>query len=74
MAGARLLHGPADRLERLPAALGQDRSKPEFTRHPARHLRAGPQATVGRGLTQAILELVQQLGPQDGGARSIPAS
>src|SRR4051794_18709756 len=74
MAGAGLLHRPADRLERLPATLGQDRSKPEFTRHPGRHLRAGPQATVRGWLTQTSLELLQQVGPQDGGARSVPAS
>src|SRR4051794_23277798 len=74
MAGAGLLHRPADRLERLPAALGQHRSKPEFTRHPTRYLRAGPQAAVRRWLTQTSLELLQQVGPQDGGARSVPAS
>ena len=72
MARARLLHRPVDRLQGLPAALGQNRSKPEFARHPGRHFAAGPQAPVGRRLTQAILELVQQVGPQNGGARSIP--
>jgi hypothetical protein len=74
MAGAGLLHGPADRLERLPTALGQDRSAPAFARHPGRHLRAGPQATIRRGLTQTILELLQQVGPQNGGACPVPAS
>ena len=74
MAGARLLHGPADRLERLPTALGQDRSTPEFARHPGRHLRAGPQAAVRGWLTQTSLELLQQVGPQNGGACPVPAS
>ena len=74
MAGAGLLHGPADRLERLPTALGQDRSTPAFARHPGRHLRARPQATIGRRLTETILELVQQVGPQNGGACPVPAS
>src|SRR3954463_15166347 len=74
MAGAGLLHGPADRLERLPTALGQDRSEPEFARHPGRHLRAGPQATIGRRLKQTSLELLQQVGPQNGGAGAVPAS
>ena len=74
MAGAGLLHRPTDRLQGLPATLRQDRSEPEFTRHPARYLRAGPQPTIGRRLTQTILELVQQIRPQDGGARSVPAS
>jgi hypothetical protein len=54
--------------------LGQDRSQPAFARHPGRHLGAGPQAPIERGLTQASLELLQQVGPQNGGARSIPAS
>src|SRR3954469_4991375 len=67
VAGAGLLHGPADRLQGLPAALGQDRSEPEFARHPGRHFAAGPQASIGRRLTETILELVQQGGPQDGG-------
>src|SRR3954469_24578060 len=40
MARARLLHRPVDRLERLPAALRQDRSEPEFARHPGRHFPA----------------------------------
>src|SRR3954470_25017235 len=74
MAGAGLLHRPIDRLERLPAALGQDRSKPEFARHPGRYLRAGPQAAVRGWLKQTSLELLQQVGPQDRGARSVPAS
>src|SRR5436853_305186 len=34
MTGARLLHRPIDRFERLPAALGQHRSAPAFARHP----------------------------------------
>src|SRR3954463_11457485 len=74
MAGARLLDRRADRLQGLPAALGQNRGEPEFARHPMRHLRAGPQATIRRRLTQTILELLQQVEPQDGGARSVPAS
>src|SRR3954454_24266958 len=48
MAGTRLLHRPIDRLQGLPAALGQDRSEPEFARHPGRHFAAGPQAAIGR--------------------------
>jgi len=48
MAGARLLHRPLDRLQRLPAALRQDGSQPEFARHPDRHLAAGPQTAIGR--------------------------
>src|SRR3954469_16555515 len=74
MAGAGLLHRPIDRFERLPAALGQDRSKPEFARHPGRHLRAGPQAAVRGWLKQTSLELLQQVGPQNGGACPVPAS
>src|SRR4051812_18931211 len=74
MAGAGLLHRPIDRLERLPATLGQDRSKPEFARHPGRHLRAGPQAAVRGWLKQTSLELLQQVGPQNGGACPVPAS
>src|SRR3954465_8296519 len=73
MARARLLHRPVDRLERLPAALRQDGSEPEFTRHPARYLRAGPQATIRRRLKQTSLELVQQVRPQDRGAGAVPA-
>src|SRR3954464_4564192 len=73
--GARggFLPRPADRLERLPTALGQDRREPEFARHPGRHLRAGPQAAVRGWLKQTILELVQQVGPQNGGAGAVPA-
>src|SRR3954462_15513259 len=74
MVGAGLLHRPIDRFERLPAALGQDRSKPEFARHPGRHLRARPQATVRGWLKQTSLELLQQVGPQNGGACPVPAS
>src|SRR5215204_9563 len=74
MAGAGLLHRPIDRFERLPATLGQDRSKPEFARHPGRHLRAGPQAAVRGWLTQTSLELLQQVRSQDGGACPVPAS
>src|SRR4051812_30891402 len=73
MAGAGLLHRPADRLQGLPAALGQDRSEPEFARHPGRHFRARPQSAVRGWLKQTSLELLQQVGLQDGGARSIPA-
>src|SRR3954468_12283374 len=73
MAGAGLLHRPADRLQGLPAALGQDRSKPEFARHPGRHFPARPQSAVRRWVQQTNLELLQQVGLQDGGARSIPA-
>ncbi len=73
MARPRLLYGPAHRLERLPAALGQDRSEPEFACHPSRHFGACPQSAVRRWLTQTSLELVQQVRPQDRGARSIPA-
>src|SRR4051794_22417970 len=72
--GAGLLHRPVDRLERLPATLGQHRSKPEFARHPGRHLRARPQAAVRGWLKQTSLELVQQVGPQNGGACPVPAS
>src|SRR3954464_1556171 len=72
-AGARFLPRPADRLQGLPAALRQDGSEPEFTRHPARYLRAGPQATIRRRLKQTSLELVQQVRPQDRGAGAVPA-
>src|SRR3954466_6789136 len=74
MAGAGLLHRPIDRLERLPATLGQHRSKPELARHPRRHLRAGPQAAVRGWLKQTSLELLQQGGPQDRGTGAVPAS
>src|SRR4051794_14284581 len=73
MARTRLLHRPADRLQGLPAALRQDGSEPEFARHPARYLRAGPQATIGRRLKQTSLELLQQVRPQDRGAGAVPA-
>src|SRR3954469_19621340 len=73
MARARLLHRPADRLQGLPAALGEDRSKPEFPRHPGRHLRARPQPTIRRRLTNTRLELVQQVRPQDRGAGAVAA-
>src|SRR4051812_599601 len=73
VARAGLLHRPADRLERLPAALRQDLREPEFARHPERYLRAGPQATIRRWLKQTSLELLQQVGPQDGGAGAVPA-
>src|SRR3954462_11449607 len=56
-----------------PSRVGVRPQRPEFTRHPARYLRAGPQATIRRRLTQTILELVQQIGPQDGGAGAVPA-
>jgi hypothetical protein len=71
--GRGLLHRPADRLQGLPAALRQDGSEPEFTRHPARYLRAGPQATIRRRLKQTSLELLQQVRPQDRGAGAVPA-
>ena len=74
MARARLLHRPVDCLERLPAALGQDLSEPEFARHPTRHLRARPQPTIRRRLKQTSLELLQQVRLQNGGARSVPAT
>src|SRR4051794_29070648 len=74
VARPRLLHRPANRLERLPAALGQDLREPEFARHPTRHLRARPRPTIGRWLTQASLKLVQQVRLQNGGARSVPAT
>src|SRR3954471_19196482 len=64
MARARLLHRPVDRLERLPAALRQDRSEPEFARHPGRHFPAGPQAAVGRWLGQARAQALQKLRAQ----------
>src|SRR4051812_6478290 len=62
------------RLQGLPAALRQDGSEPEFTCHPARYLRAGPQATIRRRLTQTSLELLQQVRPQDRGAGAVPAA
>ena len=64
MAGARLLHRPIDRLQRLPAALGQDRSEPEFARHPGRHLGAGPQAAVGRRRRKPLGQPRQKLRAQ----------
>src|SRR5215203_5411784 len=60
----RLLHRPVDRLERLPAALGQDLRQPEFARHPGRHFAAGPQAAVGRWLGQARAQALQKPGPE----------
>src|SRR3954467_817653 len=74
VAGGGLLHGPADRLERLPAALRQDLREPEFARHPGRHFAARPQSAVRRWLKQTNLELLQQVGPQNGGACPVPAS
>ena len=43
-------------------------------RHPGRHLRAGPQAAVRGWLKQTSLELLQQVGPQNGGACPVAAS
>src|SRR3954467_11919406 len=74
MARARLLPRPNDRLEAPPAPLGQDRSKPEFARHPGRHFGAGPQAAVRGWLKQTSLELLQHVGLQNGGACPVPAS
>src|SRR3954454_18114045 len=70
VARARLLHRPADRLQGLPAALGQDLREPEFARHPGRHFRARPQSAVRRWVQQTSLELLQQVGLQDGGLPS----
>jgi len=64
MARARLLHRPIDRLQRLPAALGQNRSKPEFARHPGRHFAAGPQAAVGRRCLEPRAQPRQKLRAQ----------
>ena len=64
MARARLLHRPIDRLQGLPTALGQDRSKPEFARHPGRHFAAGPQAAIGRWLGQARTQPLEKRGPE----------
>ena len=74
MARAGLLHRPADRLQGLPAALGQDRSEPEFARHPGRHFGARPQSAVRRWLTQTSLELVQQVRLQNRGAGTVPSA
>src|ERR1041384_1972043 len=63
---ARFWPRPADPLERLPAALGQHRGKPEFARPPGRHLRAGPQAAVRGWLTKTRLELPHQVRPNTG--------
>ena len=60
-ARARLVHRPADRLQRLPAPLGEDRGKPEFAGHPGRPLRTGPQPPIGRRRTKTRLELVPPL-------------
>src|SRR4051794_733296 len=72
MARARLLHRPIDRLQGLPTALGQDRSKPEFARHPGRHFAAGPQAAIGRWLGQARTQPLEKRGPEH--ARHAPVA
>ena len=64
MARARLLHRPVDRLQGLPAALGQDRGAPEFAGHPGRHFGAGPQATVGRRRRKPLGQPRQKLRAQ----------
>ena len=64
MARARLLHRPIDRLQGLPAALGQNRSEPEFARHPSRHFGASPQATVGRRRRKPLGQPRQKLRAQ----------
>ena len=64
MAGARLLHRPIDRLQGLPAALGQHRSEPEFAGHPSRHFGAGPQAAVGRRRRKPLGQPRQKLRAQ----------
>ena len=64
MAGARLLYGPIDRLQRLPAALGQNRGEPEFAGHPGGHLGAGPQAAVGRRRRKPLGQPRQKLRAQ----------
>ena len=64
MAGARLLHRPIDRFQRLPAALRQERSAPEFAGHPGRHLGAGPQAAVGRRRRKPLGQPRQKLRTQ----------
>ena len=74
MARAGLLHRPADRLQRLPAPLGEDRGKPAFAGHPGRPLRTGPQPTIGRRRTKTRLELVQQLRLQNRRSRAVPAA
>ena len=64
MARARLLHRPIDRLQGLPAALGQNRSEPEFASHPSRHFGASPQATVGRRRRKPLGQPRQKLRAQ----------
>ena len=73
-ARAGLVHRPADRLQRLPAPLGEDRGKPEFAGHPGRHLRTGPQPPIGRRRTKTRLELVQPLRLQNQRSRAVPAA
>jgi hypothetical protein len=74
MARAGLVHRPADRLQHLPAPLGEDRGKPAFAGHPGRPLRTGPQPPIGRRRTKTRLELVQQLRLQNQRSRAVPAA
>lgn len=59
---------PADRLERLPAALGRQLVKPKFGRHEIRDFAARPHPAIRRRLPQPHLELVQQIALEVGGA------
>src|SRR5918995_2620714 len=65
---------PADRLQHLPAPLGEDRGKPAFAGHPGRPLRTGPQPPIGRRRTKTRLELVQPLRLQNQRSRAVPAA
>src|SRR6185503_1734799 len=64
VAGSRLLHRPVDRLERLPAALGQDLRQPEFAGHPGRHFAAGPPAAIGRRRLEPRAQPLEKRGAQ----------
>ena len=74
MAGAGLLHRPTDCFEGFPTALRRHPCQPQLRSHPGRYLWAGPQPTIGWGLTQAILEFVQQVRLQNRRALSVAAA
>ena len=74
MAGTGLLHGPAERLQRLPAALGCDVSQAQFGGHPGGHFGTAPQPPIRWRREQALAEFVQQIRLEDGRACAIAAA
>jgi hypothetical protein len=71
---AWLLDRPADRLQCFPPTLRRNRYQTKFASHPVRNLAARPQPSIGRRLTKAIAQPVEQVGLQDRRRRAVAAA